>query len=230
MRNRLSAQTHTDLLVYGLYVDGGPIRYVGLTTRPLAERINEHRLSSAKGIHRPVYDWIRKHGDQVQTAVLCRCQSVDELREAESFWIAKLNTHVSKGGLNLTTGGEGVSGYEASSELRQRRSLLMKQKNPMDNEESRRRVSKSLLGHSVSDRVRQTTGTLARERQHSKFHAGRGLISASCPLCVREPITTKQIFANHVRDHLVLGRAPRVPCDYCKYEAREGLTQTPRVV
>lgn len=111
-------------VIYGLSCKchpGDGIRYVGQTSRGAATRLNGH-LSEARGPRaRPVLHWIRKHGgEQIVSEVLEVCSNPADLSAREIFWIAKLDTFRGKSGLNLTTGGEGVSGCIRSEETREK--------------------------------------------------------------------------------------------------------------
>jgi len=137
-------------------------QYVGITSRPIENRINEHRTATTKSA---IHDAIVKYGienftvEQIDTA-----NTYEELLEKEIHWIEKLNTFGS--GYNLTKGGEGSLGRIASEETRQRLSegvlnsltperkehLSKKtteyfQNNPEKRLEMSEKISKTLIGN-----------------------------------------------------------------------------------
>jgi len=45
-------------------------------------------------------------------------ENIDDANRLKQEWIVKLNAHVSKGGYNLTLGGEGSLGFKHTDEAR----------------------------------------------------------------------------------------------------------------
>lgn len=69
----------------------------------------------------PVYHWMRKHGiDNIIFTVLSLHASAESLNRAEITAIERHKTHVAFGGLNVTLGGDGGTGFKHSSETRAR--------------------------------------------------------------------------------------------------------------
>lgn len=113
--------------IYGLscscpQCDPHEVRYVGKTSKGAHERLKTHKtVSRGSTAHLPVSMWIRKHGeDNIQTQVLQSASTEGELSGMEEQWIIKLGTLKGLRGLNLTSGGEGVSGYVFSDEVKAR--------------------------------------------------------------------------------------------------------------
>lgn len=101
--------------VYGLHCTchSEGVRYVGISTSTRREdRIAAHRWASRQGRPYPVYNWMRKHGeDNITYSILQECMDRRELLLAEAEWIRKLGTRIpSPGGLNVTPGGDGGGG------------------------------------------------------------------------------------------------------------------------
>ena len=140
-------------------------QYVGITSRPIESRINEHRTATTKSA---IHDAIIKYGienfivEQIDTA-----NTYEELLEKEIYWIEKLGTFGP--GYNLTKGGEGSLGRIASEETRkklsegvvksltpERRQHLAKktteyfQNNPEKRKEVAEKMSKIMLGNTRS--------------------------------------------------------------------------------
>lgn len=89
--------------------------YVGETKRALEVRVNEH----IKGvIDSCIHRAIAKYGiENFEVAVLEECDSIEELKEREIFWIRELNSKVPNG-YNLTDGGDGGLGHVVTLETR----------------------------------------------------------------------------------------------------------------
>ena len=109
--------------VYGLFCScarcrtsmAGEIRYVGATVNSLSARLYGH-LQAAKnpkdeGYNTAKYRWIRSHGPENIRAVLLDegLTSPEEATRSEQYWITNLNTLKGERGLNMSTGGEGVT-------------------------------------------------------------------------------------------------------------------------
>lgn len=139
------------LVVYGLTDPrSGEIRYVGKSMNGTA-RVREHgqpRHLEREKTHKA--HWIRgliHLGLTYGHVILEECQSATLLIEAERRWI----THGRAAGWNLTNltdGGDGTSGRVLS-------------------QESRDRISEKLMGHHVSDAVRQSVAAARRGSKDS---------------------------------------------------------------
>ncbi len=71
-------------------------------------------------------------------------------REKEILWIKRKNSHVSKGGYNLTFGGDGTLGFKMSEETKKKLSVIAKNR-PL---QTRQKISKSLTGRVVSEETK----------------------------------------------------------------------------
>lgn len=86
------------------------IKYVGLTSKPLKIRINEHRSSARTGSNLLFHKAIRKYRDSLIFDVVITNLSLEEAVNKEKELIQLYKTHVSVKGYNLTLGGEGNTG------------------------------------------------------------------------------------------------------------------------
>lgn len=113
-------------VIYGLSCLCHPekgIRYVGMTTRGLKARAGEHLHGGNHNL--PVAKWIKSHGQEnIRAEVLQVEDDFALLNAAEVKWIAKLHTMKQFGGMNLTVGGEGVTGHHHSEATKRRISYL----------------------------------------------------------------------------------------------------------
>lgn len=117
----IGAATLPVVAIYALCDPDWTPRYVGKTTQYLHERHKAHIRDAKRGGKRPVSYWIRKRiagGDPLCIRLLEYVQPGGNWASRESFWIDK---HRQSGRLlNLTNGGEGLSGHRFSEEHRQR--------------------------------------------------------------------------------------------------------------
>ncbi len=102
-------------------------QYVGITKFSIEERFSQH---TKRGFL--LTDAIQKYGEQnFSIEVIEEVESAERAYELEIFYIQKYNTKVPNG-YNLTDGGDGIFGWEASEEYRQecseRVKLLHKEK------------------------------------------------------------------------------------------------------
>lgn len=92
--------------------------YVGKTTGTLEKRFKGHIRTAKSGKGFYLHASIRQHGEKnFIPSILEECH-IDQLDVRERYWIEFLGAHVT--GYNLTTGGEGASGYKHSDECRDR--------------------------------------------------------------------------------------------------------------
>jgi len=142
-------------------------QYVGITKFSIEERFFQH---TKRGFL--LTEAIQKYGEQNFSIELVEeVESAERAYELEIFYIQKYNTKVPNG-YNLTDGGDGIFGWEASEEYRQecseRIKLLHKEKKvgmygKTHSEETRKKMSNSskgkpkpwLIGRKVSDETKE---------------------------------------------------------------------------
>jgi len=142
-------------------------KYVGITKFSIEERFVQH---TKRGFL--LTEAIQKYGKQNFSIELVEeVESAERAYELEIFYIQKYNTKVPNG-YNLTDGGDGIFGWEASEEYRQecseRVKLLHKEKKvgmygKTHSEETRKKMSDSskgkpkpwLIGRKVSDETKE---------------------------------------------------------------------------
>lgn len=97
-------------VVYGLYDTRTPdrIRYVGMTTRGLSQRLKYHRLHANYSANAkwPVNRWKRKIGDNLAGRVLVICDSQQQAWAVEIDYIAAYKA-IGQADLNVHPGGSG---------------------------------------------------------------------------------------------------------------------------
>ena len=140
-------------------------QYVGITKFSVEERFLQH---TKKGFL--LTEAIHKYGKQnFSIELIENVESAERAYELEIFYIQKYNTKVPNG-YNLTDGGDGIFGWEASKEYRQecseRVKLLHKEKKvgmygKKHSEETKKRMSasskgnKNCLGRTLSEESKQ---------------------------------------------------------------------------
>jgi DNA-binding transcriptional regulator YiaG len=112
--------------VYGLACTCHPeagFRYIGKTVQPGRRRLRAHIQNAANGFSQPVYRWIRKHGAaSIVSVTLSIHPDTVSGNLAEIAAIQRHKTHHLVGGLNVTLGGDGGTGFKHSAETRARMS------------------------------------------------------------------------------------------------------------
>ena len=120
--------------------------YIGLTTRPLKYRYQQHK-NCAKDITNTqvLYNALRKYDmvDMFELVEVDTAETVDELCEKEIEYIQIYNSYYNnEHGYNMTLGGEGCNGYVFTDEDKQKMSERGKQRF-IDNPEERQKCSES---------------------------------------------------------------------------------------
>lgn len=136
----------------------GEIRYVGKTIRTLTHRFDRHISDSKKGTNRN-YRWIQSLAKQGLKPIIELLDEIDESESAqvETYWIAqfrawgfRLNNH--------TDGGEGMIGFKHSEES------LIKMRNKVMSEESKKKMSDFRVGKYLSDSVKKNLSLVHKGR------------------------------------------------------------------
>jgi group I intron endonuclease len=139
--------------------------YIGITSRPISERINDHiTLSNSGGGHK-FHNATRKYGfDAFVLEILEECFTKEDLQEKEIFYIAKYKADSRRYGYNLTQGGE--SGFHLAPETKLKLSkkavgrkvplevcqrISETQKGKKHTEETKQKMSRVQKGHKVSE-------------------------------------------------------------------------------
>lgn len=119
--------------------------YIGQTTRPIEERLEEHRRGKSKGC-RLIYNAIKKYGWDAFEIEWYECLN-EYLNDHEEFLVEILGT-LTPCGYNLMGGGG--SGGKRS-------------------EETKRKMSESQLGKIVSDETRQKLGEAKSDKNNPMY-------------------------------------------------------------
>jgi len=121
--------------------------YVGMTTCPINKRFKQHEYKSKRNSRCPVHLAISKYGiNSFSIALLENCL-LNILGEREIYWIKKLNSM--NIGYNLTKGGNG-SRYHTN--------------------EIKEKISKSLLGHKLSEQTKEKISCSLRNKKLTPEH------------------------------------------------------------
>lgn len=99
----------------------GAVRYVGKTGGVVWHRIRHHSYAARRGSNLPVHRWLRKHidaGDPFHIIHLERVPQGADWASRERYWIEKFRSEAVKPLLNLSSGGEGLSGHAFSIDHR----------------------------------------------------------------------------------------------------------------
>lgn len=122
--------------------------YIGITSRPISERINDHIKLSNSGRGSKFHNATRKYGfDAFVLEILEECFTKEDLQEKEVFYIAKYKADSRRYGYNLTQGGE--SGFHLAPE-------------------TKLKLSKKAVGRKVSPEVCQHLSEVKKGRKHTE--------------------------------------------------------------
>ena len=133
--------------MYEVYVTKNTITgkyYVGQTSRGIVRRWQHHIACFKRGIDTYLYRSFSKYGVEafIFPIVVASAHSKKEINELEKSWIYGLNSNNTDFGYNLTSGGEGCSGYKHTDEFK--KSVSERNKSRIWSEESREKLSKSV--------------------------------------------------------------------------------------
>lgn len=116
--------------------------YVGQTTKSIEERWQQHKIKAKQHPNRYLYDAMNHYGvENFKIESIEECEN-SLLNEREQYWIRYLHSYYlddNSNGYNMTLGGDGGNTWEI---------------NP-HKEQTGEKISKALLGHSVSQETRE---------------------------------------------------------------------------
>lgn len=188
------------MIIYALYCEchnPARVRYVGLTTNKITRRLWEHKYASREP-RTPVNCWINAHGEAgVLAREIDKAETIEELRDRERFWIAHYR-EIGQADLNLAAGGEGPSGVKLSAEHIEaiRRANLGSTKS----EETRRKLSKSLMGHEVPQYVRDkiSNSNSGKVRAPEHLVAEQAVRDRRAKVKAKDVPTIRNLISQHV--------------------------------
>lgn len=126
------------MLIYAIHSGDYRYRYVGLTTKTVEQRFDEHLAAAVVSASTPFYCWLYKHKSVAKVEILETCETLNDLGECERKWIAVLRSSSMHDLLNLTDGGIGCQGYRWTDEQK-KKLKSRKKRGPITDEEIRRR-------------------------------------------------------------------------------------------
>jgi group I intron endonuclease len=93
--------------------------YIGITNQGFKTRWYKHCSDSIHGSEFPLHNALRKYGiDNFSVEVLEVCETIDQLKQQERYWITELKSRTTENGYNLTDGGDGTFGRKHSDETK----------------------------------------------------------------------------------------------------------------
>ena len=137
--------------------------YIGITTRNLRTRINEH-FSKSKKLKTPFSSALKKYGKKIKWEILDTAISFKELTEKEKYYVHKCKSFFPKG-YNYTLGGEGSLGKKHSQKTKKLLSKLGKGR--VFSKETRKKISERNKNrkHKKSSRVK-----ICKSLGHKNFY------------------------------------------------------------
>lgn len=142
------------------------IRYVGMTSKTLKQRLREHldnALYTKHNLH--LCNWILKfyNNDKLPIIELIEECAKENWQEREQYWITQFNNL-----LNSTEGGEGSFGFKHNKITLK---LLREQKlGSKQSEETRSRRSKSLKGRIITKEHREKIGKANKGNIYTQYN------------------------------------------------------------
>lgn len=173
---------------YIYYLHNGDFqpRYIGMTTETPEKRLARHKYDAARGLERPVYNWIRKHGaENIQVCAFFEGESTEILFERERFHIAQERAYGADL-LNCTDGGEGAPGIKLS---RPRKPHTQERK---DNLAEKMRGNTHGVGYKHTPEAKASMSASRKGRPmnapagsglHTRWHVNRQVTNPDCTFC-----------------------------------------------
>ncbi len=107
--------------------------YVGITVQGYKTRWFKHCSDAIHDSTFPLHNAIRKYGiDNFQIEVIEVCNTIEELKNREKYWISTLQSRNTQNGYNLTDGGDGTFGRIFSEETKKKLSIAAKNRKATD--------------------------------------------------------------------------------------------------
>lgn len=153
--------------IYGLASSlDGEIRYVGQTTKPISERLKEHRAHAKKYPHRHLSCWVNSVKSSGHEIIVVMLTSDAVWNETERSLIAELRNAGARL-VNGTDGGEGRRSVEWTVEMRSR--MSQKMSGVQKSAAHKQAISASLTGKRLSDSHRANVSRSLRGRVPSNI-------------------------------------------------------------
>jgi predicted GIY-YIG superfamily endonuclease len=93
--------------------------YIGITNQGFKTRWYKHCSDSIHGSEFPLHNALRKYGiDNFSVEVLEVCDTIEQLKQQERYWITELKSRTTENGYNLTDGGDGTFGCKHSDKTK----------------------------------------------------------------------------------------------------------------
>lgn len=142
-----------------------PFGFIYVTTNVLTgkkyigqSRYNKPKWENYLGSGKFLLESIAKHGrDNFRRVIICEADSREELCELESYFIKKFDAVESRDFYNIADGGYATRGFTGKTHSPERNSLL----------------SVRMMGHSVSERVRENMSQIGKEYGGEKHYRSR---------------------------------------------------------
>jgi len=143
--------------------------YIGKTKGTIASRFIRYNYDVNHDYDRPILNSIRLYGwSNFVVEIQQQCNSIEELNEAEKFWIKTLNTRNKEIGYNLSEGGDRGNPMDPNT----LKALASSRKGKSLTKEHREKISKGLkgvcLGKKVSDEARAKMSKSQKGKKLSK--------------------------------------------------------------
>jgi group I intron endonuclease len=180
--------------------------YVGQTVKEVKERWRIHLKCARTGYRNRLYGAIRKYGPEAFVAEgLTECDNQEQLNALEEMWIILLDTKNPEVGYNMTSGGDGCSGYSFSkaSRTKMRLSALGRKASQATRDalskahkgKPKPLAQRKKIADAWTDQRRSMQASIAR---HVNSVENKKLNDFTCPTCKQEfKQVSRSVYGGH---------------------------------
>ena len=166
-RDKNSLLSEPMFLIYKITHRKSGKAYIGMTSRGIIRRLDEHRRAAKRGEESPFYRALRKHGERAfDVIILAICADANELLQTEISLIQKHETYVHNGGYNIAVEDFSKPGWKHSDETRAKMKLAAKKR--MASPAARAMISRRFKGMKrpswTEERKQKLRNTRAKNR------------------------------------------------------------------
>lgn len=156
--------------------------YIGITTCGYKARWYKHCSDAYRGSQYPLHLAINKYNPEgFNVEVIETCNSIEQLKEREIYWISELKTLSSQNGYNVSLGGESSYGVKRSVETRLKISNSKKGKRLSDTTKYNMRINrKDTKQVSMFDKQNNFIKSFYSTHEAASFVKGNASPIASC--------------------------------------------------
>lgn len=164
------------MFVYSICNKVNGKKYIGITTRCISIRWNEHKKSANTNKQAAIHKAIRKYGEEAfEVSQLDIADSIEELNKKETFWIDHEKSMTNQWGYNQKMGGD----------------------QPFLDDITKQKISKKAIGRKLSEETKKQISESSLNRwQNSEY---KKKIVSSCTIAQNKPDQIAKIIQSSKR-------------------------------